>query len=90
MCLNSCLCTDFGKRSQTDFSLDISGLVDVPAVDRESPRTTEQHHDLLRLFETGGFRPENNHCFFEVCVDCGRHNPETIVLLFSYQCKQAT
>lgn len=44
-----------------------------------------QYHDLLRIFETAGFPPEESYLFLGDYVDRGRQSLETICLLLAFK-----
>mmetsp|Transcript_47027 Transcript_47027/g.132278 ORF Transcript_47027/g.132278 Transcript_47027/m.132278 type:complete len:304 (+) Transcript_47027:114-1025(+) len=46
-----------------------------------------QYHDLLRIFEHGGFPPDSSYIFLGDYVDRGKQGLETISLMFCYKVK---
>ncbi|OAD72803.1 hypothetical protein PHYBLDRAFT_20709 [Phycomyces blakesleeanus NRRL 1555(-)] len=46
-----------------------------------------QYHDLIRLFDMGGYPPESNYLLLGDYVDRGKQSLETILLLFCYKIK---
>ena len=54
------------------------------------PLRSGQYHDLLRLFEMGGFPPSANYIFLGDYVDRAKQSIETISLLLCYKLKYPT
>lgn len=46
-----------------------------------------QYHDLLRLFEMGGFPPSANYVFLGDYVDRAKQSIETVMLLLCFKLK---
>jgi len=64
-----------------------SALIELEAPLKVCGDVHGQYHDLLRLFEYGGFPPASNYVFLGDYVDRGKQSLETITLIFGYKVK---
>ena len=62
-----------------------SALLEIEAPIKVCCDIFNQYHDLLRLFEYGGFSPEN--ILLGDYVDCGKQSLETMILQSAYKAK---
>jgi len=70
-----------------DVFLSQSALLELEAPLKICGDVHGQYHDLLRLFEFGGFPPASNYLFLGDYVDRGKQSLETITLLLAYKVK---
>lgn len=64
----------------------------MPLLDMDAPvkicsNIDGQYHDLLRIFETAGFPPEENYLFLGGYVDYGPQSIETMCLLLAFKAR---
>jgi len=67
--------------------LEQSPLLDLEAPIKIVGDIHGQYHDLLRLFEYGGFPPESNYLFLGDYVDRGKQGLEVMILVLAYKVK---
>jgi len=72
-----------------DVFLGQSALLELEAPIKICGDVHGQYHDLLRIFEYGGFPPESNYVFLGDYVDRGKQSLEVVTLMFAYRVKYA-
>ncbi len=58
-------------------------LIEIEAPTKVCGDTHGQYHDVLRLFNMGGWPPQSNYMFLGDYVDRGRFNVEVISLMMA-------